>query len=53
MGFGLSLVARLCPLWVDVPSAEAPAFAGMTAVDTVLRGIGVLGFVGCGLVPSP
>ena len=53
MGFGLSLVAGLCALWVDVPSAEASAFAGMTAVDTVLRGIGdwalLVGFGLCGL----
>ena len=32
--FALHSVAR--PLWMDVPSAEAPAFAGMTVVMTVM-----------------
>ena len=27
------------PLWMDVPSAEAPAYAGMTLVRCVMTGL--------------
>ena len=56
-GLGCLWLLGCGPLWVDVPSAEAPAFAGMTAFCKVLSGRGDWGFgsllVGFGLCPHP